>query len=69
MTNSVYIPAEVGTQRLLSFTEAVAIPDRYRDVVQFCAENICNVFKKDEEKQYYTNILDLLKFRGEDEDE
>ena len=68
-TNNLYIPYDIGTKKLLSFTENISVPKRYMGVINFCAENICERFKQQEEQAYYTNILDLLKFRGEIEDE
>ncbi len=68
-TNNVYIPYDIGTKRLLSFTDEISVPKQYMDVIQYCAENLCEKFKKEEQEPYYVNILDLLKFRGEEEDE
>lgn len=69
MSSNIYIPYDIGTKRLLSFTDNVSVPKRYMDVIRYCAENLYEKFKKEEEEQYYVNILDLLKFRGEEEDE
>lgn len=66
---NLYIPYDIGTKKLLSFTETVSVPKRYMDVIRYCAENLCEKFKQKEEETYYVNILDLLKFRGEYEDE
>ena len=68
-TSGVYIPYDIGTKRLLSFTDSISIPKRYMSVIQYCAENLCEKFKQEEQETYYVNILDLLKFRGEEEDE
>lgn len=68
-TTATYIPYDIGTKKLLSFTENVKVPKRYMGVIKYCAENICERFKQEEQEQYYTDILDLLKFRGEQEDE
>lgn len=69
MSTNVYIPYDIGTKRLLSFTDQVKVPKRYMDVIRYCAENLCEKFKQEEQEPYYVNILDLLKFRGEVEDE
>lgn len=69
MSASMYIPYDIGTKRLLSFTDNISVPKRYMDVIRYCAENLCERFKQEEQESYYTNILDLLKFRGEEEDE
>lgn len=69
MSRSVYIPYDIGTKRLLSFTDEVVVPKRYMDVIRYCAENLCAKFKQEEEEAYYVNILDLLKFRGEEEED
>lgn len=69
MSTSCYIPYDIGTKRLLSFTDNVSVPKRYMDVIRYCAENLCERFKQEEQEEYYVNILDLLKFRGEYEDE
>lgn len=69
MTTSIYIPYDIGTKRLLSFTDSISVPKRYMDVIRYCAENLYDKFKHKEEESYHVNILDLLKFRGEDEDE
>lgn len=69
MSTSCYIPYDIGTKRLLSFTDNISVPKRYMDVIRYCAENLCEKFKQEEQESYYTNILDLLKFRGEEEDE
>lgn len=69
MLSSVYIPYDIGTKRLLSFTDNISVPKRYMGVIRYCAENLCKKFKQEDEEQYYVNILDLLKFRGEKEED